>query len=129
MADTDLLRSERVRSRLATGYTLRPDGPTAVIDREWVTAGASSIYSTPRDMARYVAALLGGGSNEHGSVLEPATLASMFEPHYQPDPRVPGIGLGVLPVHPRRASGGRARGGPARASTPRSSWLPTMASG
>ena len=40
-----------------------------------VTAGAASIYSTPRDMARYVAALLGGGANEHGSVLKPATLA------------------------------------------------------
>jgi hypothetical protein len=44
-------------------------------------------------MARYVAALLAGGTNEHGTVLEPATVASMFEPHYQPDPRIPGIGL------------------------------------
>jgi hypothetical protein len=34
-----------------------------------------------------------GGANSHGSVLKPATLASMFEPQYQPDPRVPGIGL------------------------------------
>ncbi|HZS88058.1 MAG TPA: serine hydrolase domain-containing protein [Chloroflexota bacterium] len=93
MADTDLLRSERVTSRLATGYTLRSTGARAVTDREWVTAGASSIYSTPRDMARYVATLLGGGANEHGSVLKPATLARMFEAHYQPDPRVPGIGL------------------------------------
>ncbi len=93
MADTDLLRSELVKSRLATGYNLRSNGAKAVTDREWVTAGASSIYSTPRDMARYVAALLGGGANEHGSVLKPATLASIFEPHYRPDPRVPGIGL------------------------------------
>jgi hypothetical protein len=44
-------------------------------------------------MARYVAALAGGGANEHGRVLEPATLATMFQPHYQTDPRVPGIGL------------------------------------
>jgi CubicO group peptidase (beta-lactamase class C family) len=93
MADTDLLRSEAVASRLATGYELRSAGPQAVTDREWVTAGASSVYSTPRDMARYLAALLGGGANEHGSVLEPATLASMFAAHYQPDPRVPGMGL------------------------------------
>ncbi len=93
MADTDVVRSERVRSRLATGYTLRADGPRPVTDREWVTAGASSIYSTPRDMARYVAALVGGGANEHGRVLDPATLATMFEPHYRPDPRVPGVGL------------------------------------
>jgi CubicO group peptidase (beta-lactamase class C family) len=93
MTDSDLLRSDLVKSRLATGYTLHSGGPRMLIDREMVTAGASSIYSTPRDMARYVAALLGGGANEHGSVLKPATLASMFEPQYQPDPRVPGIGL------------------------------------
>ncbi len=47
-------------------------------------------------MARYVAALLGGGANVHGAVLKPATLATMFEPHYQPDPRVPGMGLGFF---------------------------------
>ena len=67
MADTDLLRSERVRSRLATGYTLGSEGPKAVTDREWVTAAAASIYSTPSDMARYLAALMGGGTGEHGS--------------------------------------------------------------
>ena len=55
--------------------------------------GAAAASSTPRDMARYVAALLGGGTNQHGSVLNPATLAAMFQPHYQPDPRIPGMGL------------------------------------
>jgi hypothetical protein len=93
MADTDLLRSKRVTSRLATGYTLGSKGPNAVTDRQWVTAAASSIYSSPRDMARYLAALMGGGTGEHGAVLKPATLATMFQPHYQPDPRIPGIGL------------------------------------
>jgi hypothetical protein len=44
-------------------------------------------------MARYVAALLGGGANQHGAVLNPGTLATMFQPHYQPDPRIPGMGL------------------------------------
>lgn len=93
MTSTDLLRSEHVRSRLATGYEFRSGGPKAVAEREMVTAGAASVYSSPRDMARYVAALLGGGANEHGSVLEPATLATMYEPQYQPDSRVPGLGL------------------------------------
>jgi CubicO group peptidase (beta-lactamase class C family) len=96
MTDTDLVRSERIKARLATGYSLRPGGPQAVVDREVVTAGAASIYSTGRDMARYVAALAGGGANEHGSVLKPTTLASMFQPQYQPDPRIPGIGLAFL---------------------------------
>lgn len=99
MTDTDLLRSEHVESRLATGYTIGPRGPKAVRDRQWVTAAASSIYSSPRDMARYIAALLGGGSNDHGSVLKPATLEMMFEPHFQPDPRIPGMGLAFSRVN------------------------------
>jgi hypothetical protein len=93
MDDTDLLRSERVKMRLATGYNVRSNGAKALTDREWITAAASSIYSTPRDMSRYVAALLSGGANQHGSVLKPATLELMFEPHYQPHPLIPGIGL------------------------------------
>ena len=94
MVDTDIVRAERLTGRLATGYVLGARGPEPVVDREWVTAGASSIYSTLRDMARYVTALLGGGSNRHGSILKPATLASMFDSHYRPDPRIPGMGLG-----------------------------------
>jgi CubicO group peptidase (beta-lactamase class C family) len=93
MADTDLLRSELVASRLATGYVLGAGGATAVADRDWIDAGGGGIYSTTRDLARYLAALLGGGANEHGRVLQPATLSTMFEPHYRPDPRLPGVGL------------------------------------
>jgi CubicO group peptidase (beta-lactamase class C family) len=93
MTDSDLLRSDMVKARLATGYTLGAAGPKPVTERDMITAGAASVYSTPRDMARYLAALLGGGANEHGSVLRPATVAEMFAPQYQPDPRIPGIGL------------------------------------
>jgi hypothetical protein len=53
-------------------------------------------------MARYLAALLGGGANEHGTVLKRATLASMFAAQYQPDPRLPGMGLAFW----RRTAGG-----------------------
>jgi CubicO group peptidase (beta-lactamase class C family) len=93
MADTDLVRSERVRSRLATGYRLRSDGPHRVGDCDVICVGAGSIYSTTSDMARYVAALLGGGTGDHGSILNRETLAGMFTPQYRPDPRLPGIGL------------------------------------
>jgi len=96
MADSDLVRSNLVASRLATGYVLGPSGARAVPDREWIGAGGGGIYSTPRDMARYVAALLGGGANEHGRVLKPSTMTTMFEPHYQPDPRMPGVGLAFV---------------------------------
>lgn len=90
---SDLQWSERVQPHLATGYRLGSRGPRAVIDRQWVTAAASSVYSTPRDMARYVAALIGGGAGARGAILKPETLATMFQAHYQPDPRIPGMGL------------------------------------
>ncbi len=93
MTDTDLIRAAHILGRLATGYELRAHGLKAVTDRERATPGASSVYSTPRDMVRYLCALLGGGTNQHGSVLAPTTLATMYAPHYQPDPRVPGMGL------------------------------------
>jgi Beta-lactamase len=85
-----------VKSGLATGYVFGPAGPKAVPDREWIGPGAGNIYSTTRDMARYVVALVGGGANEHGRVLKEATLTTMFEPHFQPDPRIPGMGLGFV---------------------------------
>jgi CubicO group peptidase (beta-lactamase class C family) len=96
MADTDLVRSQRIKTRLAVGYDLRAHGAKEISDYEVVTAGGGAACSTPRDMARFLAALAGGGANEHGSVLKPAAMAAMFEPHYQPDPRIPGMGLGFF---------------------------------
>jgi CubicO group peptidase (beta-lactamase class C family) len=93
MEQTDLRRSERVRGRLAREYALRSHGSRPMRDYDLVTVGGGGIYSTTRGMARYVAALLGGGANEHGSVLKPETLAAMFAPQFQPDPRLPGVGL------------------------------------
>jgi CubicO group peptidase (beta-lactamase class C family) len=89
MAHTDLNGSSRGTAALATGYTLRAGGPRPVADRELVTIGAGAVQSTTRDMARYVAALLGGG----GGLLRTETLAGMYAPHYRPDPRLPGMGL------------------------------------
>ena len=97
MTDTDLVRTGRLASRLATGYAFGRRGPQPVPDRDWIChAGAGGIYSTPRDMARFLSALLGGGANEHGRILQPTTLATMFEPHYRPDPRLAGRGLGFV---------------------------------
>ena len=93
MDHADLVRSDRVRPRLATGYELRSHGAIPVADYELVPVGAGALYSSPRDMAGYLAALLGGGANQHGRVLKSATVATMFQPHYRPDPRLPGMGL------------------------------------
>lgn len=94
MLDTDLERSVAVETRLATGYEMKGNVPRIAGERDMVTAGAAGIFSTPTDMARYVAALLGGGTNAHGSILRPETLDMMFGPQYRPHPRVPGMGLG-----------------------------------
>jgi len=102
MTYSDVGRTGLAGRNRATGYTLGPRGPRPVTDRAWVTTGASSLISTTRDMARYVAALMGGGANAHGSILKPETLAMMFEAHFRPDPRVPGMGLGF----DRNAAGG-----------------------
>lgn len=96
MTDSDLRRTHPVRSRLATGYEIGRRGVRRVSERDMVTTGAASIYSTPRDMARYLGALLGGGRNTFGTILRPATLQTMFAPQYQPDPRIPGMGLGFF---------------------------------
>ena len=67
MTSTDLVRAARVQSHLATGYNLRSDGARAVPDYTVVTVGGGGIYSSTKDMARYMAALLGGGANEYSS--------------------------------------------------------------
>jgi CubicO group peptidase (beta-lactamase class C family) len=103
MAETGLRPDVVDADRRARGYAAGPRGPRPVVDREWVTIGASSIWSTIRDMARYAAALMGGGANDQGRILEPETLAAMFAPQFQPDPRVPGMGLGF----DRNPAGGR----------------------
>jgi CubicO group peptidase (beta-lactamase class C family) len=87
---------------VATGYALDRTGARPVPAHHQVTAAAGAAVSTPRDMARYLTALLGGGANEHGSVLAPASMAGMFAPHYRPDPRIPGMGLAFF----RREAGG-----------------------
>ena len=96
MDNSDLVRSRRVRPRLATGYKMSSRGLKAVTDRENIPVGAGSAYSTAGDMARYAAALLNGGAGGSGRILRPESVALMFGPHYEPDPRIPGMGLGIF---------------------------------
>jgi CubicO group peptidase (beta-lactamase class C family) len=91
MDHTDLVLSERVRPGLATGYVLRRRGLVPVVPREVPAPGSGGLYSTAGDLARLVAFLLEPGQT---GVLEAATVATMFAPHYRPDPRVAGMGLG-----------------------------------
>lgn len=94
MDDTDLVLSGRLRAHLADGHLLRRGRLAAVRYREVATPGSGGAFSTVRDMARFVAAMLQGGGSEHGRVLAPESVASMFAPQFRPHPRVAGMGLG-----------------------------------
>jgi CubicO group peptidase (beta-lactamase class C family) len=94
MEHTDLVRSDPIRSRLATGYLVRSRGLVPSPDREIPTPGGGGLYSTTADVARYLECLLHQGAGLHGRILQPSTVTQMFSPHYQPDPRLPGVGLG-----------------------------------
>ncbi|GAA1465133.1 serine hydrolase domain-containing protein [Microbacterium thalassium] len=96
MSDSSLARTDRISAALATGYEIGAHGVKRVDGRDMITAGAASVYSTPRDMARYAQALLRGGAGEHGAILALETLAEMFRAQYRPDPRIPGMGLGFF---------------------------------
>jgi CubicO group peptidase (beta-lactamase class C family) len=94
MQHTDLVRSERVRPGLATGYLLRSGGLVPAPDREVPTPGGGGLYSTAADLARYLTFLLDDGRGPQGPILQPSTVTEMFSPQFRPDPRLPGMGLG-----------------------------------
>jgi CubicO group peptidase (beta-lactamase class C family) len=96
MESTDYLRSERVREELAQGYNFFRGRLKPVKYMEILVRGAGSVFSSVEDMCRYAAALLGGGANEHGRVLQPETLGLMIQPHYRLDERLPAMGFAFL---------------------------------
>ena len=90
MGHTGLSLSERDRSKLATGYVVRRSGLLPVAAKEIPAPGSGGLYSTPADLGRFLDFLL---HPDASGVLRPSTVATMFEPHFQPDPRLPGMGL------------------------------------
>lgn len=93
MQHSDVLRGAGVAEQLAVGYGW---GTRPVRDLEIVPSGAGSVFASLADMARYAEALLNGGANEQGRVVQGATLERMLRPHYQLHPRLPGMGLGFI---------------------------------
>jgi hypothetical protein len=96
MEGTDYVPSERVREALAQGYNFSRGKLRPVAYREIAVRGAGSVFSTVEDMCRYIAALLGGGANQHGRVLKRETLSLMKESHYRLDGRMPAMGLAFV---------------------------------
>jgi CubicO group peptidase (beta-lactamase class C family) len=96
MDRTDFSRSDRVRDELAVGYLLKKGMLEPVDYVEMAIKPGGAVLSSVNEMAKYVAALMNGGRNEHGSILQPETLRMMMEPHYQQDERLPAMGLGFF---------------------------------
>lgn len=79
-----------------TGYRRRRGTLVKVPWLEVLDWPAGAVWSTVDDMALYVAALLNGGANEHGRVLEAATLDLMTTAHHRADDGLPGMGLAFM---------------------------------
>jgi CubicO group peptidase (beta-lactamase class C family) len=92
MEHTDFARGERVRDRIAVGYALRRGRMQPVKDRDVAIPPAGSCWSTVEDMARYVAALAGGGP----PLVRPETLEAMLASQGEADARLPAMGLGFF---------------------------------
>ena len=92
MDRTDYFLTERVHD-FATGYQVQ-GGPLEQVEyKDIVVPGAGSIFSSVNQMARYVSALMNGGANEHGRILQEETLAMMMERQWGLDDRLPGMGM------------------------------------
>jgi len=89
MEHTDFVRSGRVRDRLAVGYALRGRRMKPVKDLEVAPAPAGACYASTADMARYAAALAGGGE----PLVRRATFELMLAPQGVPGEGTPGMGL------------------------------------
>ena len=81
---------------VAAGYALRR-GRLRPVPRLQIAHGpAGGAEGTVADLGRFAAAIIGGGANEHGRVLAPATMAQMTSSQWTADPRLRTQGLGFL---------------------------------
>jgi len=93
MHSSDILLTDELRPRLAQGWHVEGDSATKVPLQHIVIAPAGSLHSTVDDMLRFVAWVSTTGEVHGGDVLQPSTLATMFERHFETDLRLPGQGL------------------------------------
>ena len=93
MTSSDILLPDELRARLAQGWALTENGRVEVPLQHIVIAGAGSLHASLDDMLRFTAWVSTTGETAP-DVLQPATLAYMFERHFEADTRLPGQGLG-----------------------------------
>jgi hypothetical protein len=96
MESSELVRSERVRPRLATGCELRSRGLGAVADREIATPGAGGVCSTMSDMARLSRRFWAAAPMSTAPCSHARRSPACSSPTTSPIPRIPGRGLGFF---------------------------------
>ena len=98
MERSEYYLSEKVRDGLAQGYTLKGEQFKEVEYLRLNTPGCGGIFSSLAEMSLYVSALMNGGQNEHGRVLQPETLKLMMTSQIPSviDERVFKMGLGFF---------------------------------
>ncbi len=109
MHKTSYHHNDEILADLSTGYKWREGKYIKDQHKPVAVTPAGSIYTNVPEMSEYVIAVLNGGKNKHGSVLQPATLAMMFETQYTLDERQAGWGLGFC-VHSKDVWGHRVVG-------------------
>ena len=93
MTSTSFSRRPDLAADLAVGYRLHRGALRPVRDLDFIPVPAGSAYSTPEDLGRYAQALVNGGANNYGRVMEAATLADMFTPQLNVPAGVGEMGL------------------------------------
>lgn len=94
MTGSSFRRDQRVRGALFEGIDVELDEAVEAPYRHIIPLGAGSVFSTPEDMARYGAAMLGLGENAHGRALTAASFAQMVQRQDVPAP-APGLRMGL----------------------------------
>jgi CubicO group peptidase (beta-lactamase class C family) len=90
---SDYHMTRALKEKLAVPYRFKKGKYVPAKILYFPDQGAGSINSTVEEMALYMAALMNGGSNEHGRVLEPKTLEMMMSPQYREHPGLMAMGF------------------------------------
>jgi len=96
MANTDFIRSSRVTGALAIGCAAAFGEVGLVPYQDIIVRPAGSVFSTLTDMTKWVAAVMNGGANDHGRVLDETTFSSMVAAQFELPSGAGGMGLGFI---------------------------------
>lgn len=88
--------SQEAMARLATGYEFADEKyvPAPFFYIRYAPEGG--LRTTANDISRFMLALLNGGTNGNGRILNETTTAMMFTPQFRPQPNMAGISYGLF---------------------------------